>query len=403
MSAFLTLDALRDVMGKIVLIRADLNVPLSDGMVTDCTRISRFVPTVVDLAGQGARVLIMSHLGRPKGRPVPAMSLRHVLDDLEASLSRPVRFFELDVTRDDVEALKPGDVALLENLRFDPREEQNDPDFAAHLASLGDIYVDDAFSCAHRAHASTEAIAHLLPSYAGRMMQAELRALHKALDQPRRPSVAVVGGAKVSTKIHILENLVGHVDTLILGGGMANTFLLSRGKEVGRSLCEPDLVETARAIEAAARNSGCEILLPSDLVVAGGLAAGVECQTVAAGDVPANKMALDIGPETLAAIEQVLARAGTVLWNGPLGAFEVEPFDIGTVKAAQLVAQNTRSHGLVSVGGGGDTVAALARAGVEHQFTYVSAAGGAFLEWLEGRTLPGIAALMRSAQRQASA
>ena len=383
-----TLDGL-DAAGLTVLLRADLNVPMRDGRVGDRTRIERTVPTIRELAQQGARVVVLSHLGRPKGRPAPGLSLRPVAEALADALDAPVAFAADDPAA-VISGLPAGGVALLENLRFDPGEEANDPDYAARLAALGDAYVNDAFSAAHRAHASTEALARLLPSAAGRLMQRELEALEAALDAPERPAAAIVGGAKVSTKLDLLGNLSAWVELLVIGGGMANTFLHAQGFEVGRSLCERDMAETARGILDAAESAGCEVLLPVDAVVAPALEAGAPTEVVAVDEVPADAMILDIGPESIASLIDRLGVLRTLVWNGPLGAFEVPPFDRGTNEVARAAAG---MDGLLTVAGGGDTVAALAQAGVVEQFGYVSTAGGAFLEWLEGRVLPGVAAL----------
>jgi phosphoglycerate kinase len=395
MPRFRTLDDL-DVSGRTVLLRADLNVPVQDGRVSDATRIERLVPTVTDLTGRGAKVVLLSHFGRPKGGPDTKNSLRQVLPALEAALGVPVAFAEDCVgpaAEAAAKALAPGGVLLLENTRFHAEEEANDPAFAKRLAALGDLYVNDAFSAAHRAHASTEAIAHLLPAAAGRLMQAELVALGRALEHPERPVAAVVGGAKISTKLDLLLNLVARVDLLVLGGGMANTFLAADGVAVGASLQEKDMHDQARAIAARAKETGCRILLPVDAVVAADLKAGIATRTVPVSAVPADQKILDIGAQTTALIVRELAACRTLVWNGPLGAFEIPPFDAGTVAVARAVADLTRTKGLVSVAGGGDTVSALAHAGVEDAMTYVSAAGGAFLEWMEGKTLPGVAAL----------
>ena len=389
-----------DFAGRRVLVRADLNLPLNEGRVTDRMRLDRLMPTLRRLTEAGAKVILMSHLGRPEGRPAAHLSLAPVAAVLrtwvEDELNRRFVFVSDcigEVAEATVAAMADGDVALLENLRFHPGEEANDPDFLKGLARLGDAYVNDAFSCAHRVHASTAGIARLLPAFAGPAMEAELEALKRALGSPARPLAAVVGGAKVSTKLAVLEHLVDRVDLLIVGGGMANTFLLADGVRIGRSLAEPDLVETARRVAARAQAGSCRILLPEDAVVAERLESGVAIATVALDRVPAEHMILDVGPRTTAAILSALEDCATLLWNGPLGAFEVPPFDQGTVAAAQATARLTRERGLVSVAGGGDTVAALNHAGVADDFTYVSAAGGAFLEWLEGRTLPGVAAL----------
>ena len=394
---FRTLDDL-DVAGRTVLVRADLNVPMADGRVTDATRIERLAPTLVELADKGARVVVMSHFGRPKGKD-PALSLRSLVAPLSAALGgRPVAFAPDCIgapAEAVVGALAAGGIALLENLRFHPGEEKNDPAFARALAALGDLYVNDAFSAAHRAHASTEVLAHLLPSAAGRLMQAECEALAHALETPARPVVAIVGGAKVSTKLDLLQSLVGKVDRLVIGGAMANTLLFARGLSVGASLCERDMVETCRAIEAAATAANCTLVLPVDAVVAPRLAAGVPTRTVAIDAVPADQMILDAGPATVALIVRHLAESKTLVWNGPLGAFETPPFEAATVAVAREAARLTEAGGLLSVAGGGDTVAAMAAAGVIERLSYVSTAGGAFLEWLEGRALPGVEALRR--------
>ncbi len=388
-----------DVAGKRVLVRADLNVPIADGTVTDATRIERFLPTVRDLSGRGARVVILSHFGRPKGERKPELTLAPVADKL-AALLKPegIRvFFAEDcigpVALAGVGSLRNGDVVMLENLRFHAGEEKNDPDFAKALAELGDIYVNDAFSCAHRAHASTEALAHLLPAYAGPSLMAELKALDMALGDPERPVAAVVGGAKVSTKIPVLTNLVKKCDLLIIGGGMANTFLHAQGISVGKSLCEPDFADTVHEIMKSAEASGCRIALPVDAVVASEFREGAVMGTYDVQNVPEDGMILDVGPKTVEALEADVARCKTLLWNGPLGAFEVTPFGEGTFALARKAAALAKDGRLVTVAGGGDTVAALNAAGVTQDFTYVSTAGGAFLEWLEGRELPGVAAL----------
>ena len=393
MGEFRTLDDI-DVAGKRVLLRADLNVPMRDGQVTDTTRLDRLAPTVRELAGKGARVVVVSHFGRPKGQVVPALSLRPVAAALAASLGDiPVKFAaDCDVAAvDAVGGLGDGEVVVLENLRFYPGEEANDPAFARTLAALADVYVNDAFSAAHRAHASTAAVAKLLPAAAGRLMQEELEALAVALEAPRRPVAAIVGGAKISTKLALLGNLIGRVDVLIIGGGMANTFLNANGVAVGKSLCEHEMAATAREIMAAAGD--CEIMLPLDAVVADALSDGVATASFAIDAVPADKMILDVGPMTVRQVADRLARCHTLVWNGPLGAFEVAPFDAATNAIAERVAEQTAAGQLTSVAGGGDTVAALRRAGVLDRLTYVSTAGGAFLEWLEGKTLPGVAAL----------
>jgi phosphoglycerate kinase len=392
---FKTIDDIA-VAGKRVLVRGDLNVPVKDGKVSDATRIERLVPTLRDLLAKGARVIVISHFGRPKGKAVPEMSLAPVADALARTLGRPVAFATDcvgDAAKAVVDGLRDGEVALLENLRFHAGEEANDVEFARRLAALGDAYVNDGFSVSHRAHASTEAIARLLPSAAGRNMQAELEALEGALGSPQRPVVAIVGGAKISTKLEVLGNLIAKVDALVIGGGMANTFLHALGTDVGKSLCEKDLADTARAIMAKADAAGCEIVLPSDVVIAAKLEAGAPSETVRVAAVPPDRMILDIGADSAAALAERLRGTRTLLWNGPLGAFEFPPFDKSTVSVAQAAAERTRAGTLVSVAGGGDTVAALRHAGVADDFTYVSTAGGAFLEWLEGKELPGVAAL----------
>jgi phosphoglycerate kinase len=392
---FRTLDDL-DASGKRVLLRADLNVPVRDGKITDRTRIERLVPTIRELADKGARVILCSHFDRPKGRRVPEMSLHPMVEALSATLNRPVAWAD-DCVGPAAEAaaatLADGEVLLLENTRFHAGEEKNDPAMAQGLAKLAEIYVNDAFSAAHRAHASTEGVARLLPSYAGRLMEAELKALDAALGSPSRPVVAIVGGAKVSTKLELLGNLTKKVDVLVIGGAMANTFLAAQGHAMGKSLQEAEMHDTARRIMADAAATGCEILLPIDLVVATEFAPNVATRTVTADRVPADSMALDVGPDTVDTIEARLRKASTLVWNGPLGAFETPPFDQATMAVAQSVASLTASSGLKSIAGGGDTVAALRHAGVLTRMTYVSTAGGAFLEWLEGKTLPGVAAL----------
>lgn len=397
-AGFHTIDE-ADVTGKRVLVRVDMNVPMRNGVVTDTNRIDRVLPSIRSLAAQGAKVIILSHFGRPKGKRVPEMSLRPVAEKMDALLqSADVRFVDDCVGADAEKAvagMKNGDVVFLENLRFYPGEEANDPDFTRALASLGDVYVNEAFSSSHRAHASIEAITKLLPSYAGFLVAAEIDALTRALENPQRPVAAVVGGAKVSTKISVLTNLVTKFDCVIIGGGMANTFLHAQGVDVGKSLCETDFAGTAREIMEAAEKSGCEIMLPRDAVVAKELAAGAESEVCALDAIPADGMILDVGPETVLALSEKLGRLRTLLWNGPLGAFEVEPFGEGTFALARKAAQFTKEGKLVTVAGGGDTVAALNAAGVGKDFTYVSTAGGAFLEWLEGKDLPGVAALKR--------
>jgi phosphoglycerate kinase len=389
-----TLDQMQ-MDGLTVLVRVDLNVPVEAGRVTDATRIEKIVPTVHDILARGGRPVLLAHFGRPKGGPDPAFSLRVVVPALAAALGRRV-VFGADCVGPAAEAAiedPAGEVVLLENTRFHKGEEANDPGLAAMLAALGDVYVNDAFSAAHRAHASTEGIAHLLPACAGRLMEAELRALEAALTAPQRPLAAVVGGAKVSTKLDLLANLVAKVDHLAIGGGMANTFLFAQGHEIGTSLAERDLAATARDILSRAAAAGCRVLLPVDLVVARAFRAGAAHATVAADACPSDAMILDAGPATVAALAAVFAAARTVIWNGPLGAFELPPFDAATTAAAREVARLTAAGRLVSVAGGGDTVAALNQAGAAAGFSFVSTAGGAFLEWMEGRTLPGVAAL----------
>ena len=393
--AWKTLDDM-DLDGKVVLTRVDINVPVEDGKVTDDTRILRILPTVRDILAAGGKPVLLAHFGRPKGQRVPEMSLSVVQPALEAALGSPVKFAEDCIggpAKKAVAALQSGEVLLLENTRFHEGETKNDGLFAASLAALGNIYCNDAFSAAHRAHASTEALAHLLPSCAGRLMQAELSALEAALGDPERPLVAVVGGAKVSTKLGLLGNLVGKVNQLIIGGGMANTFLAAQGIDVGKSLAEHDMADTARDILAKAEDEGCEIILPSDVVVAREFAAGAANETVAADACPSDAMILDAGPDTVARISEVFDAANTLIWNGPLGAFEIEPFDAATNAAAKKAAELSAAGELVSVAGGGDTVAALNKADAAKDFTYISTAGGAFLEWMEGKVLPGVAAL----------
>lgn len=396
MSQLKTLNDL-DVAGKRVLVRVDFNVPMRDGRITDTTRIDRALETLNELAGMGAKVVIISHFGRPKGEVRPDMSLRPVAEGLAEIAGKEVAFAEDcigEAAAAVIDAAPAGGFVMLENLRFHPGEEKNDPDFAKALAASGDAFVSDAFSVAHRAHASTEGITHLLPSAAGRLMQAEIEALTGALETPAHPVVAVVGGAKVSTKMAVLGHLSEKVDQIVIGGGMANTFLYANGVGIGNSLCEKDMADEARAIVDTAANAGCEIVLPLDAVVADKFEDGAASKTVALSDVPDDMMILDIGPKSIADLQGRLKSAKTVLWNGPLGAFEVKPFDTGTNAVAQTVAELTRAGSLLSVAGGGDTVAALAGAGAEGDFSYVSAAGGAFLEWIEGKSLPGVAALM---------
>lgn len=392
-----TLDSL-DVKGKRVLIRVDINVPIRDGRVTDDTRIRAIVPTLRDVLSQGGKPILMAHLGRPKGKRVPEMSLGAVRSTVEDVVGAPVVFAdEADgkTAAEWVAGLADGQVLLLENMRFHAGEEANDPEFTRRLAALGDVYVNDAFSAAHRAHASTEGLAHLLPSAAGRQMEAEIKALRAALDNPARPVAAVVGGAKVSTKIPVLTNLIEKVDKLVIGGGMANTFLLAQGYEIGKSLAEPDFIETAKDIMAKAEKADCTIELPTDVVVAKKFEAGAPSAVLPISSVPDDAMILDVGPESVARLAGLMGTCRTVLWNGPMGAFEIEPFGEGTFRLAAEVAALTRQGNLVSVAGGGDTVAALNAAGVTGDFSYVSTAGGAFLEWLEGRELPGVAALLK--------
>ncbi|MFN3646397.1 MAG: phosphoglycerate kinase [Gemmobacter sp.] len=394
--AWKTLDDM-DLKGKVVLIRVDINVPVENGRVTDATRIEKIVPTVADVVSRGGKPVLLAHLDRPKGKVVPEMSLRQVLPALKSALAgRRVLFADDCIgapAKQAVAAMERGDVLLLENTRFHPGEEKNDPMMAASLAALGDIYVNDAFSAAHRAHASTEGIARLLPACAGRLMQAELKALEAALGKPVRPVVAVVGGAKVSTKLDLLGNLVGKVEHLVIGGGMANTFLVAQGLEVGRSLAERDMAETARGILAKARAAGCTIHLPADVVIAREFKAQAANEVVAATACPPDAMILDAGPQAVANIARVFETCRTLIWNGPLGAFELEPFDAATNAAARKAAELTAAGKLVSVAGGGDTVAALNKAGAASGFSYISTAGGAFLEWMEGKALPGVEAL----------
>jgi phosphoglycerate kinase len=384
-----------DVKGKRALVRVDFNVPMQDGEVADVSRIERNAPTITEIADRGGKVVLLSHYGRPKG-PDPKESLKPVVAAVARIIKRPIAFAEDcvgPIAEKAVAGLKPGGILCLENTRFHKGEEKNDPAFAAQLAQLGDIYVDDAFSVAHRAHASVEAIAHLLPAYAGRAMQEELEALERALHSPDRPVAAIVGGAKISTKLDLLGNLITKVETLIIGGGMANTFLAAQGKPVGKSLCENDLIPTARDILAKAKSLNREILLPIDAVVAQKFAAHVPSRVVSVDDVGATDLILDIGPRSIEQAVSVLARSKTLVWNGPFGAFEIEPFDNGTIEVAEAAAELTTDRRLVSIAGGGDTMAALNAAGVTGRFTYVSTAGGAFLEWLEGKTLPGVEVL----------
>jgi len=392
---FRTLDSL-DAAGKRVLMRADLNVPVRDGKITDLTRIERLSPTIRELSAEGAKVIVCSHFDRPKGKVVPSMSLRPMADALSHVLGKPVAFAEDCVgpaAQAAIDKMANGDVLVLENTRFHPEEEKNAPGFSAALASLADVFVNDAFSAAHRAHASTEGVAHLLPAYAGRLMQAELEALDAALGNPQHPVAAIVGGAKVSTKLELLGNLVTKVNVLIIGGAMANTFLAAQGKAVGKSLQEAEMHDTARTILTQAAQAGCEVMLPVDAVVATEFKPNPPTQTVSVDAVPGDSMILDVGPASVAALIARLSSLKTLVWNGPLGAFETPPFDKATVALAKAVAEATQSGALRSVAGGGDTVSALRQAGVLDKLSYVSSAGGAFLEWLEGKTLPGVAAL----------
>jgi phosphoglycerate kinase len=402
MAGFRTLDSLGDVTGKVALVRVDFNVPMSDGAVTDLTRIRASAGTILELADAGAKVLLLAHFGRPKGERHSTLSTSLIQGAVQDVLGREVMFIsevEGPVVAQAIGILRPGDVGLLENTRFWPGEEANDPAFAQGIAANGDLYVNDAFSASHRAHASTEGLAHLLPAFAGRAMQAELEALDKALGNPEQPVAAVVGGAKVSTKLGVLEHLVSKVQHLIIGGGMANTFLAARGVDVGKSLCEHDLAAKAEAIMDAADAAHCTVHLPYDVVVAKEFAAHPpSLRTCNVHEVAADEMILDVGPQAVEALADVLKTCRTLVWNGPLGAFETPPFDAATVALAKIAAALTREGSLVSVAGGGDTVAALNHAGVAAEFTYVSTAGGAFLEWMEGQELPGVAALIGAAR-----
>jgi len=390
-----TLDDM-DLAGKRVLTRVDINVPVENGQVSDITRIERILPTIETILAKGGKPILLAHFGRPKGKVVLDMSLRIVLPALETALGRSVTLLEtLEGAENLTDEARSADVLLMENIRFYPGEEANDADFAMRLAGLGDIYCNDAFSAAHRAHASTTAIAQYLPSCAGRLMQAELEALEAALGTPQRPVMAVVGGAKVSTKLSLLENLVEKVDHLVIGGGMANTFLAAQGLNVGKSLCEHDMSKTARAIMSKAGATGCEIILPADVVIAREFKAGADHEIVAAHACPDDAMILDAGPQTISRISATMGMAKTLIWNGPLGAFEIEPFDAATNTVAKRAAVLTQKGTLISVAGGGDTIAALNKAGAADDFTYISTAGGAFLEWMEGKDLPGVAALIR--------
>ncbi len=394
MSSFPTLDHV-EVKGKRVLVRVDLNVPVENGVVTDATRIERIAPAITEIADKGAKVILLSHFGRPKGRD-PKQSLKPVANEVAHIIKRPVKFADDcigEVAERAVTAMKPGEILCLENTRFYPGEEKNDKEFIAKLAKLGDIWVNDAFSAAHRAHASTEGLGHMLPAYAGRSLEAELVALGKALEHPERPLAAIVGGAKISTKLDLLGNLLTKVDVLIIGGAMANTFLLAQGKKVGKSLVEVGMLEAAKKIRAEAKAAHRELVLPVDAVVAEKFEANAPSRAVAVDKVGANEMILDIGPRSIEQAVSVLGRVKTLVWNGPFGAFEMEPFDTGTVEVAEAAAELTKAGKLTTVAGGGDTVAALNVAGVADRFTYVSTAGGAFLEWLEGKPLPGVEVL----------
>jgi phosphoglycerate kinase len=399
MAKFRTLDDLGDVAGKVALVRVDLNLPMKDGRATDLTRVQAVAPTILELADAGAKVLLLAHYGRPKGERHSTMSLSVVQGDVERVLGREVMFISEvagPVVEQSLGIFRNGDIGILDNTRFWPGEEKNDPEFARAIAANGDFYVNDAFSAAHRAHASTEGLAHLLPAYAGRAMENELKALDAALGNPQPPVAAVVGGAKVSTKLAVLENLVGKVQHLIIGGGMANTFLAARGVDVGKSLCEHDLAAKAEDILDAAERAGCTVHLPYDVVVAKEFAANPpSLRTCNVHEVAADEMILDVGPQATEALADVLKTCRTLVWNGPLGAFETPPFDEATVSLARTAAALTKEGSLVSVAGGGDTVAALNHAGVADDFTYISTAGGAFLEWMEGKELPGVAALER--------
>ena len=395
--SFRTLDDV-DVKSKRVLVRVDLNVPMDNGKVSDATRLERIAPTITEISGKGGKVILLAHFGRPKGRD-DNNSLKPVAAELAKVIGKPVAFANDcigEVAAKAVVAMKNGDILCLENTRFHKEEENNDPAFVAELAKLGDLWVNDAFSAAHRAHASTEGLGHKLPAYAGRTMQAELDALGKALDAPTKPVIAIVGGAKVSSKIDLLQNLVGKVDMLVIGGGMANTFLHAQGISVGKSLCEKDLAPTALKILDAAEAAQCKIILPVDAIVAHEFKANAPSKTASLDTIPADGMILDVGPQSVAAVNAAIDKAKTLVWNGPLGAFEMTPFDAGTVAAARHAAARTKARQLVSVAGGGDTVAALNHAGVADDFTYISTAGGAFLEWMESKPLPGVDVLKRS-------
>ena len=391
---FKTLDDMGDIHGKRVLVREDLNVPMADGKVSDDTRLRSAVPTISELSDKGAIVLVLAHFGRPKGVPSAEFSTAQVTQPFASVLGREVRYIDWEGVADSVATLQPGDIALLENTRFFGGEEKNDPAIVDRFAALGDLYVNDAFSAAHRAHASTEGLARKLPSFAGRAMEAELDALDKALGNPEHPVAAVVGGAKVSTKLDVLKAMVAKVDHLIIGGGMANTFLAARGVNVGKSLCEHDLTGTAEEILDAADRANCTVHLPYDVVVATEFKPNPATRTVNVHEVAADEMILDVGPAATEALADVLKNCRTLVWNGPMGAFETPPFDTATVALARTAAALTKEGSLVSVAGGGDTVAALNQAGVAEDFTFVSTAGGAFLEWMEGRDLPGVKALI---------
>ena len=394
---FKTLDDM-NVEGQRIIVRGDMNVPMVDGKVSDTTRLSRLSPTLMELSDAGAKVIVISHFARPKGQVVPEMSLRPVATALSTVLGKDVTFADDcigNVAKEAVDAMNNGDILVLENLRFHAGEEKNDADFAKQLAELADAYVNDGFSVSHRAHASTHGIATLLPAYAGRNMQAELNALNSALGNPEKPVAAIVGGAKVSTKLDVLTHLVEKVDVLIIGGGMANTFLYAMGHSVGQSLCESEMADTVKSILAKAGESGCQIVLPNDVAVAGEFKAGADHQIVSSTAIPDDQMALDIGDESITAICDVLSKCKTLVWNGPFGAFEIEPFDKGTMTIAKKVAELTKAGTLVSIGGGGDTVSALHTAGVADDMTYISTAGGAFLEWMEGKELPGVTVLSK--------
>lgn len=397
MTKFRTLDDLKDVKGKVALVRVDLNLPMNGGAVTDDTRVRASAPTILELADAGAKVLLLAHFGRPKGARDPNQSLSRVIDAVQHVLGREVMYCSEiagDIVKQTLAILRPGDIAILENTRFWPGEEKNDPELVKAIAANADIYVNDAFSAAHRAHATTEGLAHVLPAYAGRSMEAELKALEQALGDPVKPVAAVVGGAKVSSKLDVLKHLVSQVDHLIIGGGMANTFLAARGVNVGKSLCEHDLAATAEAILDAADKAGCTVHLPYDVVVSKEFAANpASLRTCNVHEVAADEMILDVGPQAVEALADVLKTCRTLVWNGPMGAFEMEPFDAATVALARSAAALSKEGVLTSVAGGGDTVAALNHAGVASDFTYISTAGGAFLEWMEGKELPGVKAL----------